>query len=960
MDPKRWKQVDNLLQSMLGLPPEERDAFLFHECRDDKELESEVRSLLTSHERAGQFLDGLAIEEAARAFVDNHRDQTCEDGELRPQVETLDANHDTARLVTRRSLVGREFASYRILSLLGAGGMGEVYRAYDSKLGRDVAIKTLPYQFARDPERLARFRREARTLASLNHPNIAAIYGLEECGEVDCLVLELVEGETLHGPLPLGAVLDRACQLAEALKAAHEHGIIHRDLKPANVKVTPQGRVKVLDFGLAKAIWGTEDSPVISPGATVAGSVTIAGRIVGTPGYMSPEQARGEQVDQRTDIWGFGCLLYELLTGKCVLAGEPGSGVMAVFEGEPDWHALPRRTPAKIRELLRHCLQKDVNRRLSHIGEAAKTIGEAQRGWNQWKTVAVVIAGLAVLGVGATLWLRGPTGPPDHSNWVQLTKFPDPVNQPALSRDGRLLAFVRGPGTGIAPGQVYVKRLPDGEPLQLTHDDVLKSDPAFSPDGRRIAYTGVDAQFNFDTWVVSAAGGEAQLWLRYAFGLTWAGPQQILFSERKVLPWGIVAAREDRTSERNVYFPQNERGMVARSQMSPDGKWVLLAEFSAYGNWDQCRLVPADGSSPGRQVGPPGAPCSFVAWSPDGEWMYFTSKAGGLNHIWRQRFADGRPQQFTFGITEEEGIAMAPDGRSLVTAVALETSTLWIHDARGERQISVLEGNAADPRFAPDGKSLYYRVVKAIQRCCEIRDPGELWVTDLASGHSQRIAPELQPLEYNISHDGQSVAMIVPDTEGKLRLWLAPVNHSSAPRQLPNIEGQNPVFAADGEIFFRRLEGSSAFVYRVRPDGTGLRKALEQPVFYLDSISPDGRWVEIWGPVSGSGYWAEWLVPLSGGNPVFVGGTMLWWSGSGDSLWIFRGAVTAGRIYIIPLPRGVVLPPIPEGGFHSEEEVATLPGARRLDTEGAPGPTLGLYAFARNTIQRNLYRIPIP
>ena len=422
MDPKRWKQVDNLLQSMLGLPPEERDALLFRACRDDKELESEVRSLFTSHQRAGQFLDGLAIEDAARAFVDNHRDQTCEDSKLRTRVDTLDANHDTARLVTRGSLVDREFASYRILSLLGAGGMGEVYRAYDSKLGRDVAIKTLPYQFARDPERLARFRREARTLASLNHPNIAAIYGLEECGEVDCLVLELVEGETLHGPLLLGAALDRACQLAEALKAAHEHGIIHRDLKPANVKVTPQGRVKVLDFGLAKAIWGTEDSPVISPGATVAGSVTIAGRIVGTPGYMSPEQARGEQVDQRTDIWGFGCLLYELLTGKCVLAGKPGSGVMEVFEGEPDWHALPRRTPAKIRELLRHCLQKDVNRRLSHIGEAAKTIAEAQRGWNQWKTVAVAVTGSAVLGVGAALWLRGPTGPPDHSNWVQLTK----------------------------------------------------------------------------------------------------------------------------------------------------------------------------------------------------------------------------------------------------------------------------------------------------------------------------------------------------------------------------------------------------------------------------------------------------------------------------------------------------------------------------------------------------------
>ena len=511
MDPKRWKQVDNLLQSMLGLPPEERDAFLGHACRDDKELESEVRSLLASHQQAGRFLDGLAIEEAARALVDNHRDQTCEDSELRQQVEMLDSNHDTARLAARGSLVGREFASYRILSLLGAGGMGEVYRAYDSKLGRDVAIKTLPYQFARDPERLARFRREARTLASLNHPNIAAIYGLEECGEVDLPGARTGGGGDVarttppwrraRSRLPVGGSTQggaRARNHSSRFEAGQRQG-----------HSTRQG--KGTGFRPGKGDLGNRGQSRSSRlDATVAGSVTIAGRIVGTPGYMSPEQARGEQVDQRTDIWGFGCLLYELLTGKCVLAGEPGSGVMAVFEGEPDWHALPRRTPAKIRELLRHCLQKDVDRRLSHIGDAAKTIAEAQRGWNQWKTVAVAVAGLAVLGVGAALWLRGPTGPPDHSDWVQLTKFPDPVNQPALSRDGRLLAFVRGPGTGIAPGQVYVKKLPDGEPLQLTHDDLLKSDPAFSPDGRRIAYTGVDAQFNFDTWVVSAAGGEPQ------------------------------------------------------------------------------------------------------------------------------------------------------------------------------------------------------------------------------------------------------------------------------------------------------------------------------------------------------------------------------------------------------------------------------------------------------------------
>ena len=189
---------------------------------------------------------------------------------------------------------------------------------------------------------------------------------------------------------------------------------------------------------------------------------------------------------------------------------------------------------------------------------------------------------------------------------------------------------------------------------------------------------------------------------------------------------GIVTAHEDRTAERDVYLPRHVRGMATRSQASPDGKWALVAEMSPYGNWDRCRLVPMDGSSQGRQVGPTGAPCSFGAWSPDGRWMYLTSKAGGLYHICRQRFPDGRPQQFTSGVTEEEGIAMAPDGRSLVTAVALESSTLWIHDARGERQISVLEGNAADPKFSLDGSKLYYRIVKAVQIVGTKRDPGEL------------------------------------------------------------------------------------------------------------------------------------------------------------------------------------------------------------------------------------------
>jgi serine/threonine protein kinase len=288
------------------------------------------------------------------------------------------------------SQVGQQYGPYRILSLLGVGGMGVVYRAHDARLGRDVAIKTLPTEFARDPERLARFRREARALGALNHPHIAGIYGLEESGGI-ALVMELVEGDDLarriaRGAIPFDEALPIAKQIAEALEAAHEHGIIHRDLKPANVKVTPQGRVKVLDFGLAKAISGTEGTPERPPAETVSDAGTMPWRILGTPGYMSPEQARGAAVDQRTDIWTFGCLLYELLAGKCAFKSATVSDtIAAVLEHEPDWQALPAGTPTKIRDLMRQCLQKEAAARVNSIAEARATLEDVQDGQKRWR-----------------------------------------------------------------------------------------------------------------------------------------------------------------------------------------------------------------------------------------------------------------------------------------------------------------------------------------------------------------------------------------------------------------------------------------------------------------------------------------------------------------------------------------------------------------------------------------------
>jgi len=238
--------------------------------------------------------------------------------------------------------------------------------------------------------------------------------------------------------------------------------------------------------------------------------------------------------------------------------------------------------------------------------------------------------------------------------------------------------------------------------------------------------------------------------------------------------------------------------MATRSEASPDGKWVLVAEMTASGNWDRCRVVPIDGSSQGRQVGPLRAPCSFAAWSADGKWMYLTAKAGGLNHIWRQRFPDGPPQQFTSGITEEEGVAMAPDGRSLVTAVALESSSLWIHDAHGERQISVLEGNAAYPKFSPDGLKLYYRIVKAVPILGTKRDPARFGVADVATGYSERVVPGFEPLEYDISHDMQNAittaALSSIDVLGESLRFRA-VSAQDSQNQKDDADGQNKASA---------------------------------------------------------------------------------------------------------------------------------------------------------------------
>jgi serine/threonine protein kinase/Tol biopolymer transport system component len=984
MNSERWQQVSQLYHAALAREPHERATFLDDACAGNNALRQEVESLIARGPAAEGFLAAPAFELAAQGL-----------------------------LADSRLPVGGQLGPYKILSWIGAGGMGEIYRARDTTLGRDVAIKVLPRVFLSHVERLARFEREARVLAALNHPHIGAIYGFERADDVRGLVLELVEGPTLadviagtgqavsgspgspavaKSGLQISEALVIARQIAEALDAAHEKGIIHRDLKPANIKITPKGVVKVLDFGLAMidADGATQDlsqSPTLSIGGT------REGLILGTAAYMSPEQARGKPLDKRTDVWSFGCVLYEMLTGTSPFSGETiPDTIAAVLDREPDWTKLPDSTPTTVSRLLRRCLEKDLRQRLRDIGDVRLELDHAlamkhpvdstpttagapaSHAWSRRRSiVATAVIVLAFLVAATLLRLRVDSEPAARAEWTQLTNFPDSVTQPALSPDGRMVTFIRGEGADsfVTAGQIYVKILPDGEPKQLTQDSLIKMSPVFSPDGARIVYTTVDAQNEWDSWVVPVLGGQPRLWLPNASGLVWAAKQKLLFSEKIRGSGGnhmkIVTAEESRAGARDLYVPMPQGAMAHRSFPSPDGNWALVVEMTDRGIWTPCRLIPTDGSSSGRQVGPPGAPCWFAAWSRDGDWMYLSSGAGGAFHIWRQRFHESEalaaPQQITSGATEEEGVAMAPDGRSFITAVGLKQRSVWVHDAKGDRPVS-LEGYAYRPKFTSDGKRLLYTVLKSASA-----EQGELWVAHQDSGINEPLLPGFSigttagatlRARYDISADGSQAVTEAVDREGRSRLWLAPLDRRSPPRQIPNVEGDAPLFVAGGDILFRAREGEYGFAYRVREDGTGLRRASEHPVIETTSVSPDGQWLIVYARPSKEEAGATLALPLAGGPAVQLYGTSsdVKWSPDGKFLFLL---LETGNTYVLPLPRSRALPEIQQGGFRSEKEIAGFPGVRIINhLDVAPGPTPEAYAFSRDTVQRNLYSIPVP
>jgi len=581
----------------------------------------------------------------------------------------------------------------------------------------------------------------------------------------------------------------------------------------------------------------------------------------------------------------------------------------------------------------------------------------------------IAIGTLILLAVAACglLLIRLTRPATQELTYTQITNFTDSAVAPALSPDGRMVAFYRSDSWFHSPDQIYVKLLPNGEPVRLTNDPQLKYGLAFSPDGSRIAYT-VDR--GWKTFTVSPLGGEPSLMLSNAAGLTWLDQRHVLFSEiRTGSHMGIVTATENRSEYRKLYFPRHERAMAHYSYASPDRKWALVVEMDPV--WQPCRVIPLDGSSAGRQVGPQGQ-CTSAAWSPDGKWMYFGAEVEGNHHLWRQRFPAGQPEQITSGPTEEDGVAVAPDGRSLITSIGLQDSAVWIHDDRGDRPLSS-EGHVvptrflsqvtnylAEPsaRFSSDGKFLYY-----LMRRDSLASPSELWRSDLESGKSDAVLRGVSMAQYDISNDGKEVVFSTQPSGKASQLWLAHLDGSSPPKLIASTGESAPHFGTEGQVVFQFTDGKANYIGQIRKDGSDRSKVVAYPIAGLGAVSPDRRWVVAYVPVANGT--PAMAIPTGGGSSrrICSGSGRAEWAPDGRFLYVAvvpSSRTSAGKTVAIPVPPGESLPNLPASGIRGLDDAAAFPGSRVIEAwHISPGPDPSVFAYVKTTVHRNLFRIPL-
>jgi hypothetical protein len=828
--------------------------------------------------------------------------------------------------------------------------MGEVYRARDTRLNRDVAVKVLPEIFASDPDRLARFRREAQLLASLNHPNIAAIYGLEESEQTTALVLELVDGSTLaervvDGPIPLEEAVAIARAMADALEAAHERGVVHRDLKPANIKLTSDGKVKILDFGLAKLL----DSGVATPAPVPSGSLsqsptftapvhfhpggqalTLAGSILGTAAYMSPEQAKGRPADRRADIWSFGCVLFEMLTGRAAFGGDTVTETIAsVMHQEPAWNTLPASTPRPLEQILRRCLTKDAARRLRDIGDARFDLEDAADARHDiaprnvgsmavWSWIALAFAGgLGLAGAIAWMSLDGPPTVPTARWTVSLPEdapidLGGPWSSLAISRDGRSIGYVALTRQGRL---LFVRRAEDFTPRAIGGTAGVW-EAFFSPDGQWIGFIAADRLRR-----VAVTGGQPVTIAEaanYHSGM-WADDGSIYMGGRaglaKVLPDGQIT---------ELVKPEPNEGALTEPDLLPDGSLLFTIEPNDVTSFDDARLGILTPAGERRVILEGGA---FARYSPTGHIVY--ARGGQIMAVRFdvQRLATvGEPVPVTaggafdvasgsayFALSRNGVLVYVPGGPNVK-----QRSLAWI-DRRG-----VLSPLPAPPRFyaepsiSQDGRQIAFTARAAND---------DVWTYDIAREAFTRLTfPRGNSQVPLWTPDGRRIVYGV-DREGVRRLVWRPADGNGAEEPLTPAEYfQTPgSWSPDGTLLVytqdRPETGSDLFIMPIDGD--------RRPVAFLSTpvnerwpvFSPDGRWIAYTSDETGQfevfvapypGPGRRWQLSQDGGmRPAWrADGREIVYSTNGRLMSV---AVESGTVLEAEPPREVVqLPPFSE------------------------------------------------
>jgi serine/threonine protein kinase len=772
--------------------------------------------------------------------------------------------------------IGSKLGLYEITALLGKGGMGEVYRARDTKLKRDVAIKTLPDEFSHDVDRLSRLQREAEVLASLNHPNIAAIYDFQEADGARFLVLELVEGETLadriaRGPIPIDEALLIAKSICEALEAAHEQGIVHRDLKPANVKITPDGRVKVLDFGLAKAMEQSPATPLSNSPTLISMAASNAGVILGTAAYMSPEQASGKAVDKRTDLWAFGVVLLEMLTARPVFEGETVSHVLAaVLMKDPDWNALPARTPAPIRKLLRRCLEKDRKRRLDSAAAARLEIEEAlavptaevtpastgrlasssQVAWIIAMVAVLVAVGLAVVHFHEA----PPTTPPETQLDIVTPPTSDLVSF-ALSPDGKQIVYVAS-GDGVS--RLWLRPLASATAQPLTGTEGA-SYPFWSPDSKSIGFfaggqlkrldigagppqvlatasNGRGGAWNADGIILFAPSGgstaASQLFRVAATGggepipVTKLDPQAL-----HRLPYFLPGGRQflffavGSPDTQGIYLGSLDSKETTRLTFSDTGAAYLPTGWLAWMQAGTLRVRRLDVE--GRKlVGDPVTLADQVVFDPGtfsgafsvsgtGMVAYRTGVAGGRRQLaWFDRM--GKPLGL-LGEPDENGMLaprISPDGRRVaVWRIVQGNADIWLLDGVRTNRFT---SDAALDRFStwsPDGSRIVFDSTRKGAANLYIKPAGGAGAEELLLDSAQ------DKFAADWSRDGRFLLFVSIDPQSGMDIWVLPLNGDRKPWVFlkTNFDEIPCQFSPDGRWVAYMSNESGQFEIYIRP-----------------------------------------------------------------------------------------------------------------------------------------------